>query len=119
MTSAAPDPPLRSRRRLPFGALAWLPLLGGCGLEPLAVPAAGVSGASLVFTVKTPLDHVAGLATRQDCSSVRWERHGPWCVAPAPPPLPTPFCTRSLGAVDCWTTPPETGALREVADPGR
>ena len=119
MTSATPEPPLRSRRRPLFGGLACLVLVGACGLEPLAVPAAGVSGASLVFTGKTPLDHVAGLAMRQDCSSVRWERHGPWCVPPPPPPLPTPFCTRSLGAVDCWTTPPETGALREVADPGR
>jgi hypothetical protein len=102
--------------------LAVIPLaalLGGCVLETLALPAAGVSGASLIFTAKTPLDHVAGLATRQDCSSVRWERHGPWCVPPAPPPLPTAFCTRSLGAVDCWDSPPELGGLREVADPGR
>jgi hypothetical protein len=94
-------------------------LLGGCVLETAAVPLAGVSGASLVFTGKTPLDHVAGLATRQDCSSVRWERHGPWCVARPGPPLPEAYCTRSLGAVDCWTDPPETGARREVGDRGR
>ena len=60
---ASSAPPL-SRRRLPIGVLPWLALLGGCALEPLAAPAAGVGAASLVFTGKTPLDHVAGLATR-------------------------------------------------------
>lgn len=106
------------RTRPALVALVLLPL-GGCGGEPLVVPAALVGGASLVFTGKTPLDHAAGLATRQDCSSVRWERHGPWCVPHPPPPLPAPYCTRSLGAPDCWSTPPATGALLEIADPGR
>lgn len=104
--------------RIPVLLLALLPL-GGCGGEPLAVPAALAGGAALVFTGKTPLDHAAGRALRQDCSSVRWERHGPWCAPYPPPPLPAPFCTRSLGAADCWSAPPATGALLELADPGR
>lgn len=104
-------------RRSPLPALLALLPLAACGGEALG-PAVLASGATLVFTGKTPLDHAAGLATGQDCSSVRWERHGPWCVRPAPP-LPEPVCTRSLGAPDCWSVPPRTGALLGIADPGR
>lgn len=107
-----------SRRTRP-ALLVLLLSLCGCGGEPLIVPAAVASGASLVLTGKTPLDHVAGFATRQDCSSVRWERYGSWCVPHPPPPPPTPYCTRSRGAADCWSVPPATGALLEIADPGR
>lgn len=104
----------------PRPALALLVLLpiGACGGEALA-PVAIASGATLVFSGKTPLDHMAGLATGQDCSSVRWEAHGPWCVRPPAPPLPEPFCTRSLGAADCWAVPPTVGARIPLADPGR
>lgn len=89
-----------------FARRSWLILpllpLAACAPEPLAATAVALGGASLVFTGKTPLDHVAGWASGQDCSAVRWERHGPWCVAPSGPPPPAPICTRSLGAVDCW-----------------
>lgn len=89
--------------------------LGGCVPEAVV----GVTAGSLVFTGKTPLDHVAGLVSGQDCSAVRWERHGPWCVTPPAAPAPPPFCTRSLGSVDCWTRPPPGAPLRGVADPPR
>ncbi len=84
--------------------------LGGCALEPAIGPAMVLGGVSLVLTGKTPVDHAAGWATGQDCSAVRWERHGPWCVPPAGPPAPQPYCTRSLGSVDCWTAPPPAAA---------
>ena len=79
-----------------------------------------VSGAvhagSLVATGKLPEDHLAGLLTGMDCSAVRYEQRRPWCIPqPGPAPQP-PYCTRSLGAVDCWATPPP-GAARGVADP--
>lgn len=82
-------------------ALALPLLLCGCMAESLIGPAAVVSGASLVVTGRTPLDHVAGWVTGLDCSAVRLERHGPWCLAPAAPP-PQPLCARTLGSVDCW-----------------
>jgi len=88
-------------------------LLGGC-LEPLLGPAAWVGGASIVLTGGTPMDHVASLITGQNCSIVRLERRESWCAAPATTP-PAQFCTRSLGAVDCWTVPPIS--QRQTADP--
>ena len=98
--------------------LTALLALPGCALEPAIGPAAVVSGVSLAITGKTPLDHVASLATGEDCSAVRYERRGPWCLPHPGPPPPLPYCTRSLGSVDCWTVPPPGAALRGVADPG-
>lgn len=89
--------------------------LGGCWEAALG-PAAAVGGASLIFTGKTPIDHVASLATGRDCSAVRLERYQPWCAPLPGPPASLPFCTRSLGAVDCWTRPPEFSG-RQMADP--
>jgi hypothetical protein len=102
----------------PPAALLLLVLpLAAC--EAALVPTAAVTGASLVFTAKTPVDHLASWVTGQDCSGVRLERHEPWCLGPRPEPPPTPFCTRALGGVDCWTTPPPGAPRRGVADPGR
>ncbi|NKC32204.1 hypothetical protein [Falsiroseomonas selenitidurans] len=94
--------------------------LAGCQIGPTVSATAGpmlvATGASLVLTGRTPVDHVASLATGRDCSAVRLERGESWCAPlPAPPPA-QPYCTRSLGAVDCWLRPP-VGAGRPVADP--
>lgn len=96
---------------------ALLPLLlAGCWADPLVGPALVATGASLVITGRTPVDHAASAWTGRDCSAVRLERGLPWC-APEAPMLPqTAFCTRSLGAVDCWATPP-AGSRRQLADP--
>ncbi len=101
------------RRLLPLCLLA--PLLAGC-LEAAAGPAAVIGGTSVVLTGRTPIDHVASLVSGQDCSVVRLERRESWCAPYPGAPAPPVFCTRSLGSVDCWTTPP-TGAGRSVADP--
>jgi hypothetical protein len=82
-----------------------LPLLLGACVEPMLGPAAVVSGASLVVTGRTPVDHVAGWVSGMDCSAVRLERHGPWCLAPAEP-APEPVCRRTIGSVDCWMPAP-------------
>ncbi len=92
--------------------------LPACGAETLPATA-GLGAASLVFTGKTLVDHVAGWATGRDCSAVRVERYGPWCVDRPGPPPPAPYCTRSLGTVDCWTSPPPGAPRNGVADPGR
>ena len=102
------------------GLVLALPLLlAGC-LEAALGPAAVVGGASLVFTGRTPIDHVASLATGRDCSAVRLERYQPWCAPLPGPPDPQPFCTRSLGSVDCWTRPPDyaSGQLANPPSPG-
>ena len=40
-----------------------------------------------------------------------------FCAPLQPPPGPVAFCTRSIGAVDCWTRPPlATPPLRGLAD---
>ncbi len=98
-------------------ALPLLILLPGCGLEPAIGPAAAIGGASLILTGRTPVDHLVGWARGADCSVVRLERRDPYCAQPTSP-APPPFCTRSLGAVDCWTAP---GAVagRGVADPAK
>jgi len=100
---------------------ACLPvLLGACVPEAALGPGAALGGASLVLTGRTPVDHVASWATGRDCSAVRLERREPWCAPPPAPPAPPPFCTRSLGGVDCWTRPPAGSApQRGVADPPR
>lgn len=108
------------KRVLPRRAALFLGLVlplavAGC-VESALGPAAVVGGASLVFTGRTPIDHVASLATGRDCSAVRLERYQPWCAPLPGPPQPQPYCTRSLGAVDCWTSPlPFSG--RQLADP--
>jgi hypothetical protein len=104
-------------RTASLAVLLALPALASCALEPVLGPAAAVSGVSLAITGKTPLDHVASLASGQDCSAVRYERRGPWCLPHPGPPPPQPYCTRSLGAVDCWTSPPPGAPLLGVADP--
>jgi hypothetical protein len=48
------------------------------------------------------MDVVASVVTGHDCSIVRLSNGGSYCKPTEPPPLPQPYCTRSLGVVDCW-----------------
>lgn len=86
-------------------------LLPGC--EPLAVGAAVTAG-SVAVIGRTPVDAVVSAATGRDCSVVRLDRGQDYCKAEEAPPAPPPFCTRSLGRVDCWTAP--LPGRRGVAD---
>ena len=85
-------------------------LLAGCngvqapGAPLLAIPAA-IEGVSLVTTQRGIGDNVVSLVTGQDCSYVRLAKGQTYCASDPPPPV-QPICTRSLGKVDCWTTPP-------------
>lgn len=101
--------------------LPFLLLLAGCqavgapGAPLLAIPAA-VEGLSLRAFGRTTGDSIVSLVTGEDCSIARIGRGEAYCGrddAPAAAPL----CTRSLGAVDCWTVPPAAWpAYRGVAD---
>lgn len=98
-----------------------LPTLAGCqaigapGAPLLAIPAA-VEAVSLRALGRTTGDSIVSLVTGEDCSIARIGRGESYCGrddAPAPPPM----CTRSLGAVDCWTVPPAAWpAYRGVAN---
>lgn len=98
-----------------------LAVLGGCqavgapGAPLLAIPAA-VEGLSLRAFGRTTGDSIVSLVTGEDCSIARIGRGESYCGRDDPPP-PPPLCTRSLGAVDCWTVPPAAWpAYRGVAD---
>lgn len=90
--------------------LPTLMLLAGCaavgapGAPLIAIPAV-VEAVSLRAFGRTTGDSIVSLVTGADCSIARIGRGEAYCGrddAPAPPPM----CTRSLGAVDCWTVPP-------------
>jgi hypothetical protein len=92
-------------------------LLAGCGATPeqLLTGVGGVGIASIAIIHRSPLDAAYSLVSGRDCSVVRLDEGKTYCRPLEPPPPPVPFCTRSLGVVDCWTAPPSpTG--REVAD---
>lgn len=42
-----------------------------------------------------------------------------FCAPQAPLPDPPPYCTRSIGAVDCWRSPPLTMPARPGLADGR
>jgi hypothetical protein len=101
-------------RRLP---LLLLPLsLAAC--DPVSLGATAAAGVGSVVVIgRTPVDAVVSLASGRDCSVVRLDRGQSYCRPVEPPPAPPPYCTRSLGRVDCWREPPLALPLqRGVAD---
>ncbi|WP_431282942.1 hypothetical protein ACQW02_26635 [Humitalea sp. 24SJ18S-53] len=90
--------------------------LAGCGGDSIG-PMLFVNGGALMLIGRTVPDVVVSAVTRSDCSSAYVDAGQPYCRTDVPP-APTPFCTRSLGAVDCWTNGPPYAmpAQRQVAD---
>lgn len=100
---------------LPLVLLCGCQALGAPGAPLLAVPAA-VEALSLRAFGRTTGDSIVSLVTGEDCSIARIGRGEAYCGRNDPPP-PPPMCTRSLGAVDCWTVPPAAfPAYRGVAE---
>ncbi len=97
--------------------LLLVPLaLAGCDATSLGV-AAGVNGGSIAVIGRTPVDLLVSLATGRDCSIVRRDRQMSYCAPEEAPPAAPPYCTRSIGSVDCWTAPPlAVPVQRGVAD---
>ena len=95
-------------------------LLSGCAgaTTPQIASAAGaVTIASIVAIQRTPLDAIYSLITGKDCSVVRLDEGKTYCKPVDPAPDVPPYCTRSLGVVDCWADlierpdrPPEVAA---------
>lgn len=105
------------RRRRPVLPLLALPLvLAAC--DPAALGATAAVGVGSVAVIgRTPVDAALSLASGRDCSVVRLDRGQSYCRPEEPPPAPPPYCTRSLGRVDCWRQPPLALPLqRGVAD---
>jgi hypothetical protein len=83
-------------------------LLPGCAaLTPMV--GAELVGAVTVGSVstihRTPIDAVYSAVTGKDCSAVRLDQGKTYCRPIEPPPDAQPYCTRSLGVVDCWQNP--------------
>jgi hypothetical protein len=84
--------------------LAGCEAIGAPGAPLIAIPAV-VEAASLRAFGRTTGDSIVSLVTGEDCSIARIGRGDSYC-GQDPAPAPPPMCTRSLGAVDCWTVPP-------------
>ena len=87
--------------------LAILLLLCACGLSPeqAATVGVGVGVGSIAVIQRTPLDAVVSVVSGRDCSVVHWDQRKSYCSPIEPPPEPPPYCSRSLGVVDCWRDP--------------
>ncbi|MBR0647684.1 hypothetical protein, partial [Plastoroseomonas hellenica] len=100
--------------RATLAIVTLIPLLAAC---EAAGPIAVVAGGSVAVMGRTPVDVVASLVTGRDCSVVRLDRRQSYCAPTEEPPAAQPYCTRSLGSVDCWTVPPHgRPPYRGVAD---
>jgi hypothetical protein len=90
----------------PMRILLLVVLLAGCGSpEQVATVGAGVAVGSIAVIQRSPLDAVYSAVTGKDCSIVRMEQGKSYCRPVEPPPEAPPYCTRSLGVVDCWRDP--------------
>lgn len=79
-----------------------------------------VNAVSLSVAGRTVPDIAISAVSGRDCSLARYDRGQTYCAPAEAPAATQPFCTRSLGSVDCWTRAPEaSGAQRGVADPAR
>jgi hypothetical protein len=99
--------------------LACALALTGCGITDTtgAVIGTGAMVASVSTIQRTPADALYSLFTGRDCSLVRLDQGKTYCRPVEPEPEPPPFCTRSLGSVNCWKDPDTVpGHPRGVAD---
>lgn len=92
-------------------------LLTGCGnLTPATLALTGAEIAAVTVFGRDIVDLAVSGVSGRDCSIVRLDKGQTYC-APVEQAAAVPFCTRSLGVVDCWSNP---GAFavrpREVGD---
>lgn len=102
-----------------FGLIS-LPALSGCGaafVEPAGAFVAASAATVPVFGRTVP-DIVYSAISGRDCSMVRLDQGRSYCRPTDPPLSAQPFCTRSLGDVQCWANPEALGpaAGKSVAD---
>lgn len=105
--------------RLLFPVALLVPLVA-CGGVAWTTPvgaAAGVNLVSVIVLHRSVLDVLWSLASGRDCSIVRLDQGLSYCKPLEPEPPPLPYCTHTLGWVDCWSDPSLLANLPEqVAD---
>jgi hypothetical protein len=95
-------------------------LLAGCEAAVPVTAGIAIGNIASVATIgRTLPDAAVSLVSGRDCSLVRLDRGQSYCRAEEPPPAPPPFCTRSLGRVDCWRVPPLAIPLQPGVADGR
>jgi hypothetical protein len=96
-----------NRPKNPALMLLLLPLaLAACQGATYGVLGASVAeGASVAVFGRGIIDIAYSLASGRDCSLARLEQRKTYCRPEEAPPSPPPYCTRSLGVVDCWANP--------------
>lgn len=100
--------------RLPAVLMLCLLLAVLAGCEAAIGPVGVANGASLALTRRSVPDLAHWAATGRDCSIARLDAGQSWCKA-EPQAVEPVWCTRSLGAADCWSRPPP--GTRPIADP--
>jgi hypothetical protein len=99
-------------------ALMLLAVLPGC--SPWTEPAGAFAGfemASVVVFGRGIGDLAVSAVSGRDCSIVRLDAGKSYCAPRDDPGRRGPYCTRSLGVVDCWADPGLLPVMqREVAD---
>ena len=73
----------------------------GCANAAPAAALLAAEGASVAVFGRGIVDIVVSAISGRDCSIVRLDKGQTYCE-PVDPPNKEPFCTRSLGVVDCW-----------------
>lgn len=71
---------------------------------------------SVINTKKTLSDHIATWVTGKDCSAVRAEREGVWCVDWPDPPAPPQqvYCYATWARPSCYAQPYNQGNDRLI-----
>lgn len=92
------------RALVPLILLLPLTACGVAWTTPVGA-AAGVGLVSVIVLHRTPLDLLWSLASGEDCSIVRLDQGLSYCKPREPEPPQLPYCTRTLGWVDCWSDP--------------
>jgi hypothetical protein len=99
------------------GLLLLILLLPGC--EAVLGPAVAVNAVSLMVTGRAVPDLLISGITGRDCSIAHLDGGERYCRPGAgdAAAVAQPFCTRSLGGVDCWDGPvPGLPPPRPVGD---
>jgi hypothetical protein len=88
--------------------------LGGC---IAAAAVAGADAATVAIFGRDVVDIGVSAVTGRDCSVVRLDRQQDYCAPREHAPLADPYCSRTLGDVQCWSNP-ETFVIppRQIAD---
>ncbi len=88
-----------------FALLPLLVLAGCASMEAPAGAFVAAEAASVPVLGRGIGDTVYSAVTGKNCSIVRLDEGKTYCKPIAPPPPPQPFCTRTLGTIDCWKNP--------------